>query len=67
MKKFALILITLILLFACTKKEEKGIALAQVDKEILYLDDFKSTFSVEDWENISPEIRKKYIKGRHGD
>ena len=62
MKRFALIPLILILLFACTKKEEKGIALAQVDKEILYLDDFKSTFSVEDWENLSPEIRKKYIE-----
>jgi len=62
MKKFALILIALILLFACTKKEEKGVALAQVDKEILYLDDFKSTFAVEEWEKLSPETRKKYIE-----
>ena len=54
MKRFALIPLILILLFACTKKEEKGIAFAQVDKEILYPDDFKSTFSVEDWENLSP-------------
>ena len=61
MKRFALIPLILILLFACTKKEEKGIALAQVDKEILYLGDFKSTISVEDWENLSHEIRKKYI------
>ena len=62
MKKFALILIALILLFACTKKEEKGVALAQVDKEILYLDDFKSTLAVEEWEKLSPETRKKYIE-----
>ena len=62
MKKYIIIFIASILLFSCEKKEEKGIALAQVDKEVLYLEDFKSTFSLEDWDNLSPEQRKKYIE-----
>jgi len=62
MKRFAFALILLTILCGCTKKEEKGIALAQVDKEILYLDDFKSTFAIEDWEKLTPETRKKYIE-----
>jgi hypothetical protein len=62
MKKYIIIFVASILLFSCAKKEEKGIALAQVDKEVLYLEDFKSTFSLEDWDNLSPEQRKKYIE-----
>ncbi len=39
MKKYIIIFVASILLFSCAK-EEKGIALAQVDKEVLYLEDF---------------------------
>lgn len=62
MRKYIVLFAALIFLFSCGKKEEKGVALAQVDKEILYLDDFKSTFGTQEWENLNPETRKKYIE-----
>ncbi len=63
MNRFLLLcLLLLILLTACGKKAEKGIALAQVNKEILYLENFKATFGVEEWDALNPELRKKYIE-----
>lgn len=44
------------------RKDEKGIALAQVNGETLYLENFKATFGVENWDSLSPELRKKYIE-----
>jgi len=54
----------LIISFGCSQKtkQEKGIALAQVNGETLYLENFKATFGVEDWDSLSPELRKKYIE-----
>jgi peptidyl-prolyl cis-trans isomerase C len=57
-----LLLLGFALLTACNKKDEKGIALAQVNGETLYLENFKATFGVDDWEKLSPELRKKYIE-----
>jgi len=57
---FAVLL--LVLITGCSKKDEKGIALAQVNDEILYLENFKATFGVDEWDALSPELRKKYIE-----
>jgi peptidyl-prolyl cis-trans isomerase C len=58
-----LLLILLISLAACSKQEEKkGIALAQVGDEVLYLENFKASFGLEDWDALSAEQRKKYIE-----
>jgi peptidyl-prolyl cis-trans isomerase C len=63
MKKTAIVwLILLITLAACHKKEVKGVALASVNDETLYLEDFKATFGVGEWDSLSPEQRKKYIE-----
>ncbi len=56
------LLFAAMLLVSCGKKEDKGIALAQVNGETLFLDDFKATFGVEEWDALSPELRKKYIE-----
>lgn len=47
---------------ACKKQVVKGVALAQVKDEVLYLEDFKATFGISDWDNLSPEQRKKFIE-----
>lgn len=60
--RFALIVLLIISLAACNRKEEKGIALAQVDDEVLYLENFKATFGVGEWDALSTEQRKKYIE-----
>ncbi|MDD4308810.1 MAG: peptidylprolyl isomerase [Candidatus Cloacimonetes bacterium] len=57
-----MLMVLLVGFSACKKKQEKGISLAQVNEEILYLEDFKSTFGVGDWDNLSPEQRKKFIE-----
>lgn len=63
MKYFQYLLIgLLILMAACDKKETRDIALAQVNDEVLYLEDFKATFGVDEWEQLSAEQRKKYIE-----
>lgn len=63
MKQSLLFIILLIIaLSGCDKKEEKGIALASVNDETLYLENFKATFGVGEWDSLSPELRKKYIE-----
>lgn len=63
MRYYLTLLIILILLSSCSKQEEKkGVALAQVGDEVLYLENFKASFGVEDWDSLSPELRKKYIE-----
>ncbi len=65
MKKtgFYLLLILLALASgACTKAADRGRKLAQVGSEILYEMDFKAGFSTNDYKNLSPEDRKKYIE-----
>ncbi|MCK9309910.1 MAG: peptidylprolyl isomerase [Candidatus Cloacimonetes bacterium] len=60
--RVALIILLAISLAACNKKEEKGIALAQVGDEVLYLENFKATFGVAEWDALSADQRKKYIE-----
>lgn len=63
MKYLNLLLLALvIMLSACSQKEERGVALAQVNNEVLYLENFKATFGVGEWDKLSPELRKKYIE-----
>ncbi|MDY0151215.1 MAG: peptidylprolyl isomerase [Candidatus Cloacimonas sp.] len=63
MKKTLLLsLLFLLAIMACHKKEEKGIALASVNAETLYLENFKATFGVGEWDSLTPNLRKKYIE-----
>jgi len=63
MRKLIFLALVLLLSLACSpKKDDKGIALAQVNGETLYLESFKATFGVEEWDKLSPELRKKYIE-----
>lgn len=63
MNRYLLAVIILVLLITgCRQKEDKGIALAQVNDEILYLENFKATFGVDEWDKLSPDLRKKYIE-----
>lgn len=60
--KLALLILAILCLSSCHKKEEKGIALAQVGDEVLYLEDFKASFGVSEWDALSADQRKKYIE-----
>ncbi len=62
MRYISAILLALLLLNACSKKEERGVALAQVNDEVLYLEDFKATFGVGEWDALSAEQRKAFIE-----
>lgn len=57
-----ILLFTILFTAACNRKEEKGVALAQVNDEVLYLNDFKATFGIGEWDNLSPTERKKYVE-----
>lgn len=59
---YSILLIMLIMLPACKGKEQRGVALAQVNDEVLYLEDFKATFGIGEWDELSAEQRKKYIE-----
>jgi hypothetical protein len=60
--RFVLLVLLALSLAACNKKEEKGIALAQVGDEVLYLENFKATFGVAEWDALSAEQRKRFIE-----
>lgn len=47
---------------ACGRDKDNSAKLAEVNGESLSLEAFKSTFGVEDWEALSPELRKRYVE-----
>jgi peptidyl-prolyl cis-trans isomerase C len=52
----------LILLSACSLFEKKGEVIAQVDKEKLTMEEFKSNFSEVEWKSLSSEQKKEYVQ-----
>jgi len=57
------VLVCLVLLCGCKRKEERpSTPLAQVNGETLYLEDFRATFSDEQWAALSPEQKKQEIE-----
>lgn len=63
MKYLSWFLIALALLStSCHRNEQKGVALAQVNNEVLYLNDFKATLGIDNWDSLSPTERKKYVE-----
>jgi len=57
-----LLLAGIFLVSACDKAQDTSAKLAEVNGEVLTLDAFKSTFGVEEWEALSPQLRKSYVE-----
>lgn len=64
MHKYLTIIMLAVFLIGCTDKKEveKLTPLAEVNSDILYLEDFRSTFSEEQWKNLTQEQRRKEIE-----
>ena len=64
MKKlsFTFIILFLLLFSACEKSKDKSALVAEVNGEVLTLDAFKSTFNAEEWEALSPQLRRRYTE-----
>lgn len=61
-KYLPLLLLVLLALGACGKKQQRqSTPLAQVNDEVLTLEDFRSTFTEEQWSSLSEEQKKKEI------
>ena len=57
------VLVCLVLLCGCKRKEERpATPLAQVNGEMLYLEDFRATFSDEQWAALTSEQKKQEIE-----
>jgi len=50
------------LLTACPGKGSQGTVVAQVNDEVLYLEEVMSQFGAEEWQTMSPEMRRQYIE-----
>ena len=63
MKRLALFgIVLLISLSGCHKSPQETAKLAQVGKEYLTTKEFRSLFSAAEWQDLSPETKKKYIE-----
>ena len=65
MRKYLILLLLLLIAFSGCKSgkgNEKLTRLAEVNGEVLYLEEFRSTFTDEQWNNLSAEQKKQEIE-----
>lgn len=62
MKQYACLVLLLVVLTGCSLFEKEKDIVAQVDDEVLTLEEFKSNFTESQWKNLSPEQKKEYAE-----
>jgi len=62
MKNLIVIIVLLAGLSACSLFKKNAEVIAQVDKEILTMDEFKANFTEAEWQGLSTEQKKEYIQ-----
>jgi peptidyl-prolyl cis-trans isomerase C len=62
MRHYTCLLLLLVILTGCSLFEKEKEIVAQVDDEILTMEEFKSNFTEAEWKNLSAEQKKEYAE-----